>query len=404
MKVTINEIDELARKIDVEIPVEEVNREFEIIFGKLQKDAHLKGFRPGKAPRHVIETFFKDQVGLEVRQNLITETFKKIMEEHKFEPCIMPVTKVDNNPAKDQIFKYNISFDLKPKIEKISYENIKIEEEKIEVTEDEIAKAVSKLADDYSVLKEIEENRESKEGDFVDIDYKAPNEKSFKNEIFKIEEKDKQIDLDKGILGMRKGEEKEIEITTKNKNEKIKIIIKVNSIKYKEIPEINDDFAISLGKFKNLNELREFVTNNIKNMKTIEAKNKTNKKIIDHLVQNNSFPLPKTLLEEEISYALKPYYDKEQNLKISPETKIKIEEEITNNLKKLFIIGEIAKNENIEVKEEEMETRLHMVAKNIARPINEVVNFYEKNNLLGKLKLDMLEQKVVEFLYNKIKI
>jgi trigger factor len=370
----------------------------------LQKNAHLKGFRLGKAPRHVIEAFFKERVEAEVRQNIITETFRKIMTEHNFEPCVMPVTKIDNNPAKGQIFKYNISFDLKPKIEKISYENIKLEEEKIEVTEDEIAKAVSKLADDYSVLKEIEENRETREDDFVDIDYKAPTEKLFKNEIFKIEKKDKQVDLDKNIIGMKKGEEKEIEITTKNNNEKIKIIIKVNSIKYKETPQINDDFAVSLGKFKNLNELREFVTNNIKSMKIIEAKNKTNKKIIDHLVQSNTFVLPKTLLEEEISYALKPYYDKEKNLKISSEAKVKIEEEVTNNLKKLFVIEEIAKNEKIDVKEEEIESRLQMVAKSIARPIKEIVSFYEKNNLLGKLKLDMLEQKVVEFIYNKLKI
>src|ERR1017187_8212360 len=134
MNVNIEENSALRRKLTIEVQPDEIKRELDKTYNELRRGVVLKGFRPGHAPRNLLEKFFGDQVRSEVIQKLVKEYTEKALEEHDLKPVVAPeIVTEQTDLQKDLSLKFSATFDLRPKIEVKDYEGLKVPESKVEV-------------------------------------------------------------------------------------------------------------------------------------------------------------------------------------------------------------------------------------------------------------------------------
>ena len=136
MNVNIEEPNSLRRKLTIEVEPDEIKHELDRAYNELKRGVVLKGFRPGHAPRNLLERFFGEQVRGEVAQKLVEEYTKKALEEHDLKPVVAPeIVTEQSDLQKDLALKFSATFDLRPKIEVKDYEGLKVSEDTVAVTD-----------------------------------------------------------------------------------------------------------------------------------------------------------------------------------------------------------------------------------------------------------------------------
>jgi len=172
MKTTIEDISTVKKKLSVEIEVEEVDKRVNEAYRKFGKKAKIKGFRPGKAPRKMLERYFGEEILEDVTNSLIKDTLLRAVEETKIFPLNSPV--VENKVLKaGQNYKYSALMEVKPEFELKDYLGIKVEKEKCVVSDKDLDRHLEKIRESYGNLRSISEDRGIKEGDYAIIDYEG---------------------------------------------------------------------------------------------------------------------------------------------------------------------------------------------------------------------------------------
>ena len=172
MKVDVEEISAIEKKVKVEIDAEQVHDEFELAFQEVQKEAKIKGFRQGKAPRKILELHFSDYIKERVLKKLVEETLAPALDRKQLKPIIEPTADFGELKA-DQAFTYTLDVELKPAVELKEYKGIELEREVYEVTEKSVEHELEDLRERYATYEEPKEPRPIKDGDLLVIDLKA---------------------------------------------------------------------------------------------------------------------------------------------------------------------------------------------------------------------------------------
>jgi trigger factor len=268
MKVTVEDVGSLKKKMNVEVPEDLVTKEINTIYADLGKKAKIKGFRPGKVPRNILERYFKDHVKTEAVQKLIQDFYPQALSEVSLHPVSQPV--IDPGELeKEKPFLFSAAFEVKPDIKVEGYIGVNVEAKREEVTEEEVEARLKGLQDLHSQLKTIADARPIRNGDFTIIDYEAKIDG-------KPVEGGKAIDytvevgsgrfipaLEERLVGLNPEEEKEIEVTfpedygyKKWAGKAVSFHVKIKEVKEKILPPLDDEFAKDLGDFSSLEELR----------------------------------------------------------------------------------------------------------------------------------------------------
>src|SRR5690242_1623932 len=212
MNVNIESNSALRRKLTIEVEPDEIKRELDRTYNELKRGVVLKGFRPGHAPRNLLEKFFGDQVRSEVVQKLVREYTDKALEENNLKPIVAPeiVTEETNLP---QTLKFSAVFDLKPELEIKDYEELKVPHETVEVTDKEIDEALESLRERQASLKKVEGRDTVEEGDIVAVtiegyeDGKPLSETKAENRLLEVSRKTLTHGIDEVLIGAKLGEE-----------------------------------------------------------------------------------------------------------------------------------------------------------------------------------------------------
>src|SRR5260370_12127625 len=168
MNVNIEEPNSLRRKLTIEVEPDEIKHELDRAYNELKRGVVLKGFRPGHAPRNLLERFFGEQVRGEVVQKLVEEYTKKALEEHYLKPVVATeIVTEQTDLQKDLALKFSATFDLRPKIEVKDYEGLKVPESKVEVTDDQVEEAVARFREPQATLKKVEDRTVVEDGDYA---------------------------------------------------------------------------------------------------------------------------------------------------------------------------------------------------------------------------------------------
>ncbi|EKE16037.1 MAG: hypothetical protein ACD_11C00054G0027 [uncultured bacterium] len=395
---------------------------------EVSKEIKIAGFRPGKAPRDVVEKKVGGATILEQAGQLaIRGTYGEILTKEKIEAIGQPKAEI-LKIAEGNDFEYKVITAVVPEVEMSEWKkdikkiNKEYQDKKVEVKEDDVDRELKQLSQNR--VKLVTVNREARDGDSVIIDFEV------KKDSVPIDGgigKDHPLILGKGVfipgfeenvIGMKEGDEKEFELTfPENYHEKSLAAnpaifwVKLKLVQERQTPEVDDDFAKSLGKFENLEALRKSVRDGITEEKKRELTEKRKAGYIEKLVEAAKVELPEVLVHEELHRMIGEFemqlagmgMNFEKYLEQIKKTKDEIEKEWRPQAEKRIIaamaLEAVAKEESIEVASEKIEAEINKTLaqyKNVkdAEKNIDMVRLYNyvKGTLQNEAVFEMLEK------------
>ena len=419
MKVEVEDISAVEKKVTVEIPPEQVRDEFELAYKEVQKKAHLKGFRPGKAPMKIIETHFRDYVREQVLKKLLKESLEPALDRKQLQPIIEPEIEL-GELKEDESFSYTMKVDLKPEVELNRYQGFELEQEILEVSNEMVEKALQDLRERQAIYQEVKEERGIKEGDLVSLNLKAELEgKPLAGEggdglQYPVGVESYIPGFKDQLLGLQPKEKKSFQVKfpedhiRKNLAGKtVDYAVEIIGIKKKIVPELDDEFAKETGIAENLEGLRNKIKENLKKRAEEGSRIRLERAILDKLVEANSLEVPKRLVKKHSQELAWDWFQQlgikepgqEEFEKIVEQFKARAERE----LKAGFILEAVIAKEGIKLGPEEEEDKIKQMAEQYQIDPEKLKSQLQEG-VLERLRQKWLEDKALDFLLSVSKI
>jgi trigger factor len=404
MKYEIKEATATKKKVEIEVSAEDFNNYYSQTLKKISAEAEIPGFRKGKVPENMVEErVTKEGILSEAAEIAIRESWAKFLAESKEEAISQPQVEVIKI-AKDNPLIFTAEFEILPEIKLPKLDSAKVEKSSVEVTDQEVEDAIKWIQ--QSRAKYSEKISGAEDGDLVEFTFSCLD-------IENDPEKKDRIVLGKGhyiegledtLRGMKREEVREFETRypQENKDKKIKISVKVDSVKKVEIPEVNDEWVKGLGAFNTVEELKKDIKEGIKKDKEVAEIQRVREESIKKLIEKTEIEVPETLIKREQDFMLNNIKERcLSELKINFEEYLKqvkkTEEEITKELEEIakekvkgfLVLHQIVKDEKIEVTEEE-----------ISQKIEEMLNQYPNKE---EIKKTMDEAQVRLYMEDELK-
>ena len=417
MKVNVESLSNTEMKVEVFIPKEEVTGKIEEVFKELERDAKIKGFRPGKAPRRVIEAAYGSYIFEEVSSRLVSQSFEKALEEVSIIPISRPrITK--DKIERDKEFHYTAVFEVIPEFEVKDYTGIELKKEKREVKEEDLALVLNQLRERGAQAKPIGEDREVRTGDYLIVDYvgvvdgKPIKDLKAKDAQVIVGDKRLMAEFEDNLIGIKKGEEKEFEITYPEDfqmkdvaGKAVNFTVTVKEILERILPELDDEFSKDLGE-ENLEGLKKRIRGDLEKRFNKESDDMLKGGLIKVLLERNPLDVPPILIENETLRLKREFAINLERHGLKPpvlndEAEGNFRNRAEQNVKASIILGAIARKEGVQVDEDEVDNKLIEISKSAAVSFQKVREIYEKNNMVDSLKASLVEDKVLNFLIEK---
>jgi len=413
MKVVVEDLSSVKKRLHIEIPEDEIARELNTAYKTLKKKAKVKGFRPGKVPRNVLERLYKKDVQADVLSRLIQNSFVDAIKETDLniagDPKINPPELVEKGP-----YKYDATVEIKPAIGNIEFKDLKLKKTLYRVADDEMDVQLKMLQKNLAKQQRVDEAHSVRAGDFVLIDYEGfKNGKPFpetqKTENFTLKIGDGHIskDFDEKLIGMKPEDTREIVVNFpedyfnhKLANLEITFKVKLNEIREEVLPEIDDEFAKRLGKYETLDELKRAVTNNLQQGYAKRSEQELNEQIFSALIDKTAFELPDAMVDYElegiISDAERSFSQHNMSMEQLGLTREKLSEKYRDTAEKQvrrhLILDKIVEQENLTISDEELEDGFKEMSDTYNHPLDDIKNYYKQN----KDKLDFFKHTLLE--------
>ncbi|MBP6941924.1 MAG: trigger factor [Syntrophorhabdaceae bacterium] len=415
MKVQVENIDSVKKKVEVVLPEEKINSIRESIYSELQKQAKIKGFRPGKVPRPMIISYYKDYIDDELKKRMVQETMYEALDEAKVNPVVQPVVDFINEADRQG---YVLECEVIPDIELPAYKGIEVEVEPIEVSDEEVAKRLDGLQHMHAEIVAIEGDRGARNGDLVIVKYQGYEDgkpvKGIETEAYPVELGSSTLmpEFENALIGMKEGEEKEIPISFPDDypdkdiaKKTLQFKVTMKDIKEKRLPEVNDEFAKDLN-FDNMEAMQKGLRDEIVKEKENVRSKEVAQKVMDALIGAVDIPVPKILLEKRIEMMMEEAKSRFKADRLTGEEARAIEERFRKDFEKSaetrikseILITKISEKEGISADENDVQERIKKIAEDAKRPLNDVRNFYEQYNLLNNLRSSIIEERTISFL------
>ena len=421
MQVTVEDVSSVKKKIHIEIPREEVSKELDSAYSDLKKKAKIKGYRPGKVPRSVLERLFRKDVHSDVIQTLVQGSFPKALKETDLD--VIDTSAIDTpelDPEAD--FKYNATVELKPTLPEVDFKGLEIKKTAYTVSQGEIDAQVEMLRKHLAEYPAITEGRPAEEGDYITIDYEGfkdgqpfPPAAATENHAIKIGENAFTEGFDEGLAGMRPGETREITVTFPENHsngdlagKEIMFRVTLKEIKQEVLPPVDDEFAKKFGKFETLADLHAEIENNLRQGYDKRSNQEMQEQIFSKLLEAE-FEVPDVLVRFELDEIARDTEQRFAQNGLSME-QLGLTREILDQqyrpiaeqqARRHLLLNKIIEQESLDVTEEELDAEYAKVSEMIGQPLDFIKKFYKENP--GKqdgFKIALLEKKAVDLIIN----
>ncbi len=418
MKVTLEDIGPVQKKINVEIPAEDVSKEISNAYRLLANQVSVKGFRKGKVPRSVLERMYADHVNSKVAEALIEETLPGAIEESDCKLILNPQVDSVSSVKDGESFTYSATLDIWPEFELPEYKGIELEEPEVEVSDEEVQEQLDALLRYHAEVKDIEDDRPVQEGDIVVIDYEGTIDGE---PVEDLKEEDYYLEVGAGnfnekfeaeLVGMSKGDEKDIEISYPDDalnatvaGKTVVYHVRVKNIRERVLPELNDEFVGRFGPdFKTVDDLKARLREQLIKDKEAGAKAAMKRQLLDKLVDQVDFPIPERLIESKLSQIVDNLeghfqergYDMARAGIDEDRLKEKMREDAIRQVRLELILDRISDKEEIHPSYEEMEPYYAQVAKQASE--SNLDENQVREAIVGQVLPKLRSQKTVEFL------
>ena len=367
----------MKKVINYKAQKEEWEKAKEKAFKKLNTKHKIDGFRLGKAPRAIFERNFPGQIVMEAADILVDQEYRRIIMEDKILPILEP--KIDIVKVTDDELEINFTFITEPEVTLGEYKNLNVKKEAVKVTKEEVQAKIDTLLKEYAELV-VKETGKVEKGDIAVIDFEGFKEgvafDGGKGENYSLEIGSNSFipGFEDGVIGMEKGEEKDLTLTFPEDygsedlaGKEVVFKVKVNEIKIKKVPTLDKDFFEDLGmkNITNKEELEKEMKEEIKEEKQRKADQKYVDDLLEIATSNMKVEIDDEIVEAEAEAMYKDFMDRmsmqgineELYLQYAATTKEDIishmKEEALKRLKNSYLLSAIIKEEKIEATEEE---------------------------------------------------
>jgi trigger factor len=413
------------REIAVEIPVEEVNRETASLIQKYQKLARIPGFRRGHVPASVIRQRFSEDLKSDVVEALVPRYFRKEADKQGLIPVSQPqVTDLqlkDNEPL-----RFKASFEVMPEIKVEGYKELRADKPEITVTDEEVQQSVDGVREQHATFTSVE-GRALADGDYaqVSLDGKpkdAPENSEDKpvhmdEVLVEIAGKNTMPEFTENLRGASPGDERVFEVTYAADAQEQRLAgktftytVKVQSIKQKTLPELDDQFATQLGEFKTLDEVRQRIREGMESERKHAAEHEAKDKLVAELVKRTEFEVPEALVDRQIDMrlerglrALAAQGMKAEDIKKMDLNRLRVgqREQALQEVKASLVLDKIAEEEKIEVSDEEIDREIDALATQSKQTPEAIRARLTRDGALDRIRNRIRSEKTLDFLYRQ---
>jgi len=428
MKIEVEATSPVERKVTIEVDPERVGKELDRAYETLSRRVKLKGFRPGKVPRKVLERHFRDEVQREVVEKLVTSTLSDAVRQESIDAVAPPRVDVVQ-PSLDvaQPFRFTARLEVKPKLSPKDYRGIEVKRRPVEVTDQMIADEFTRLQDRMSQLVPVEGRFDAMEGDYAVIDHEGtiggqPFEGSDAQGVNARVTKGELID---GALpqleGKKLGEILEVDTafppdyrveSLRGKVAHFKVTLK--SLKTRRIPALDDELAKDLGiaEIDTLEKLRARVRHDLEQQETRRADTEFKDALVKAALDRNDFEVPPAMVERAIDVMIDRTFERliRQGLDIRkagidlPKLRVDLRDQALLQVKGALLLDAIADAEKIEVSDDEVQADIAKTAAESHVPLAEVQQQMRSDEARAALKTRLREDKALAFLTSEAKL
>lgn len=405
--------EEVNFKLEGKEWVELQNKAFE----KLNKKANIDGFRPGKAPRDIFEKKYgKQEIVLEAADEATNKEYKRLLGENKITPIIEP--KVELIKCDSDTLEVKFTFITDPEVTLGEYTNLKVKKEKAKVTREEVDNSIKELLNEYAEVVVKEGNVES--GDIAIIDFAGYKDGvafeggTSENYSLTIGSNTFIPGFEDAVIGMAKGEEKDIELTFPEdymqedlKGQKVIFKVKVNEIKARKIPELNKEFFedLNMEGITDKESLEKDIKEELTHRKEHELEHAYEDACLDKAANNMKIEILPELIDDEAHHMYHEFMDRMKRQGIPEELYLKytnsteedliekMKDEAKKRIRYRYLLREIIKKENIKITDKEAKEKIKEIAKQYNVTEEEIL---KEVGTLEAMKMDLAFQKAVE--------
>ncbi len=376
MKVSVEDVSPVQKRLKVEIPAQKVDEHINQTVNRLKKSVTIPGFRKGRVPKSIIEREYGPQIKSEVLQSLIEETIGEAIKQSNVTMLLEPRLDSSSEIESGKPFEYSVLMDIQPEIEVPDFRKFELVRPKIEVTDEELEEQLEALRNQFGSVEVVDERRPLQEGDIAIIDYTAyidgeeVEELANENYFIEVGKGNFNETFEKGLIGMEKDEEREIEVDypddalntlVAGKTVKYKVILK--DIQKRNLPELDDEFAQRFGiGLETIEDLKNKLREHILKDKEEAAESVLRNQLFDKLLEGTDFPVPERLVEKKLDQMIDNIaghmHERGVNLEqagIDEERlREKMREDAIRQVKTELILDKIAEQEKVEIPSDEL--------------------------------------------------
>jgi trigger factor len=412
LKSSMKDLSASRKEIEAELRADEVDKELQVIIDQYAGRAKLKGFRQGKAPRDMVKQMFQADIHKSLLDSLVPKVLEEVLNSYNIHPASVPrLSDLSYDEGKPLHFRAVV--EVWPDFELPTYKKIQVKKKESIVEDKDIDQALEELRQKSAEYIPVE-GRGVVIGDYVVAELQGKDLKTKrlmpaeKVIILAGQEGNEKI-INENLIGLKPLEEKVFlypyPADYKNKKlagKEIEYRIKVISIKAKQVPSLDDDFAKNLGETDNLADLRDKVKKELQAVREDAARREAAEDILKTLVDKTEIEIPPGIIEEEAQAVLKSLLSSAPQQNITKEVVDKLRPEAAKqaevNLKRHLILREIAKSEDLKVGEEEVDAEIRVLAKtNNLAPAQAMAAFNQEGRR-ESLKKSLLLRKAIDFL------
>jgi trigger factor len=416
MQVNIDEVNATRRKLAVEVPVDEVTAEFDRAFGRVQKQAKLKGFRPGRAPRSVVEKLFGDQVRADVLSHLIEHSYADAVKQTGLRP-VGPPEIVPESIEAGKPLRYSATIDVLPKIEVGETRGLPAKRPRREVTDGDVDRAVEQLRESLAELRPAEGREEARAGDFVSIDYTGfvdgrplPDGKR-ENRLLELGTGVVPPEFEQALTGAKVGEARTVEVSypaehadsaLAGKTARFDLVLR--AVREKILPPADDELAKEHGECTTLAELRAKLRERIADSLRSEGDEHVREQLLDEILRRNAFEVPASLVDRQVGAFVEDLLDRvgAQRAALERDTQRleKLREEYRpraeRQVRAVLALDAIAERDHVEVSESDVDQRVAEVVQRAGEHASRVKEIYRDPSSRAELRGRMARERALD--------
>jgi trigger factor len=424
MTANVTKLEENKVRLDIEVTPDTVRQGVEAKIRELGQQVRVPGFRPGKAPRRVIENRLgRDYIYMEALQEQLPGWYSQAVVETDLRPIDQPEIHFDDPLDEEEGFKFSATVEVRPEANLGDYKGVEVPRREVEVSEDEVGSSMEELRSQFATLAAVEE-RPAEQGDFVILDFSG--ERLTGGPLEGAEAEDYMLEIGRGellpdfeenIVGMSAGARKQFGVTfpmdyneESLRGESVLFSVHVKEIKERDLPPLDDDFVKEASEFDTLDELRAAMREQLEAAAEQRVDGEFRGRVLDVVAEGAEVDVPEVMVREKAHEMVDSFersirqqgMEPEQYYQIAGTDHHEFEERVApdaeDTVKKELVLDAVATAEGIVAEEDEVMHEIGHLAEDSERSVEEIAQVLRNNGTYSMLEEEISRQKALDFL------